>query len=241
MDRGIYIAVAGAVNQERLVETIANNLAGLGVPGFKRDIPVFSTYNPQRALGFPLRAVVFPDRGVSAVDLSQGVLERTGNPLDLAISGEGFFVIRTPEGRRYTRMGNFVIARDGTLQTQEGYPVEGVNGVIRLTGGSPSISGDGTVSVDGEEVGRIKIVTFDDPMALKKVGKGLFALSRQGVRERPATGAGVMAGYLERSNVDPVKEMVSMIAAMRAYETHLKLIQGFSDIADRTIRATERR
>lgn len=241
MDRGIYIAVAGAINQERVVETITNNLAGAGVSGFKRDIAIFSIYTPKLPVGtFPVKERVFPDRGTSVIDLSQGPLERTGNPLDLAISGEGFFVVQTPEGRRYTRMGNFILGRDGTLQTQDGYPVEGEGGVIRLTQGSISVAGDGTVSVDDEEIGRIRVVTFDDPSVLRKVGKGLFAPSRQGINERPAEEATVMEGYLERSNVNPVKEMVSMIAALRAYEAHLKLIQGFSDVTERTIRAAER-
>ncbi len=236
MDRGVYVAVAGAVNQERVVETIAHNLAGLGVSGFKRDISIFKVY--MDGLLSPIRGLTFPDRGRTAVDLSQGLLERTGNPLDIAIEGEGFFVVQTPGGKRYTRMGNFTRGSDGTLQTLDGYPVEGEGGVIRLTQGSVAVAPDGTVSVDGEEVGRIKIVTFDDPLSLRKVGRGLFALSA-GV-ERPSERATLMQGYLERSNVNPVEEMVSMIAAMRAYETNLKLIQGFSDLADRVIRAAER-
>jgi len=244
MDRGIYVTAAGALGQDKGMGIIANNLAGGSVMGFKKDIPVFSIYNIP--LTYPLSPIsggekVFVNISGMVTDFSQGILKATGNPLDVAISGDGFFVVQTPEGRRYTRKGDFIIDNTGLLKTKDGYQVEGEGDVITLTPGEVSIEQDGTISVNGNVVGRLRLVTFPKPYPLEKVGGGLFRVSGGDVAELPAEGASIMQRHLEMSNVNTIQEMVSMINGLREYESQLKVIQGFDDITDKAIRLANNR
>ncbi|MBI5682869.1 MAG: flagellar hook basal-body protein [Deltaproteobacteria bacterium] len=159
MNRGIYVAAVGAINAARSSDVIANNLAGSSVVGFKKDTPIFSIYqadsNPalyRAASMTPERVFVNISSGNIYTDFEQGLISKTGNPLDFAISGNGFFVIATPDGERYAKRGDFVIDKDGRLKTKDGNNVLGENGVITLTQGGVSVAEDGTISVGGNRI-----------------------------------------------------------------------------------------
>ena len=163
-------------------------------------------------------------------DFSEGSIKETGNSLDLAINGEGFFVVNTPDGPRYTRSGNFSLNGANMLSTQDGYPVMGENGPVIIEGGTVTIDPDGRVIVDGEEVNRLRIVDFPKPYNLKKIGNNLFEADGA----IPATNYSISQGFLEMSNVDQIKEMVSMIEILRGYESYRKVINAIDETASRT-------
>ncbi|MBI5327345.1 MAG: flagellar basal-body rod protein FlgF [Deltaproteobacteria bacterium] len=241
MDRGIYVAASGAISHSKTLDIISNNLAAGNIIGFKKESPVFNmqeilaNHTASAADSKPLERVFVNIKGVFE-DFSQGILKSTGSPLDAAISGDGFFVVQTPEGERYTRMGSFTMDKDGKLKTKSGFDVEGENGVITLTQGRVSIAQDGSISVDGAPIDKLKVVVFPKPYPLQKVGEGLFKAAGPGMNPKPAEGVSVFQGNLEMSNVNTVQEMVSMLNALRAYESQMKAVKGFDDITDSAIK-----
>ncbi len=191
----------------KIVETIANNLANAGTTGFKRDFGrILESEN-----GF--------DVGTS-VDLSPGDFVATRNNLDVAIQGSGFFAVQTPQGVRYTRAGNFAVSAEGDLVTKDGMPVLSTSDTpIRIGDGTVAIEDSGAVTVDGNEVGTLKLVNFKKIEGLEK--EGLHRLAWKGspqdiedVREPK-----VKSGHLEHSNVSSVNEMVHLMAAYRDFES----------------------
>ncbi len=161
-------------------------------------------------------------------DFSNGNLLKTGNPLDLAINGEGFFVL---EDNRYTRNGNFKISNDGYLVTQDGMKVLGSGGPVLVQGKKIDISALGEVFVDDISVGEIKIVDFSDKGNLRKLNGGLFAAAEPGEEKK----SHISQGYLETSNVEVVKEMVQMLTFLREFEAYQKMIQAFDEASGKTI------
>jgi flagellar basal-body rod protein FlgG len=159
-------------------------------------------------------------------DYSPGTLDQTGNAFDIAIEGNGFFVTESPTGemRFYTRNGNFSRDNDGFLVTSEGNRVLGEGGPIDVGDGQASISGDGTVTVNNDVVGKLQIVEFPDVKSLAKAGDSGFIASDK-TPPSPATKAAIRQGYLERSNINIIKEMVDMIMTLRNFETGSKSIQ----------------
>ncbi|GJL78849.1 MAG: flagellar basal-body rod protein FlgF [Nitrospinaceae bacterium] len=257
MHEGIYIAASGAFKQERKLDVIANNLANLGNSGFKRDglafremIPPFNS-NAQLTAGLNPAQGSFPsDIRVSYVgvndlytDTSNGTLRPTGNALDVGLDGDGFFVVDTPQGQRYTRNGNFKLSPDGSLVTQEGHQVIGNDNLpikIDLTaGGRISIDASGGISLgDGLQnipVGNFKLVNFEDPTKLKKQGDGLLKLEGAGAGEKPPGNLRVQQGFLEASNVNAIEEMTNMIVTLRAFEAYQKVIQSIDQADDQAV------
>lgn len=227
MIRGIYTALSALNVFEIKQSVIANNIANIDTPGFKKDtfsvesqdeaelFRFASEENPAFVGTLPLS--VQPQVDFST-DFSQGRLEATGNPFDLAIEGEGFFVVQTEEGMAYTRAGNFARGADGRLVTLQGYPVQGEAGDIVLPErGEVVVDEEGNVRVGGELVGRLRVVRFPDPQLLEKRGENLFQ-APEGVLPEEATGYTIHQGFLEKSNLDIVEAMVRMIEALRGYE-----------------------
>ena len=241
MDRGIYLAAAGNMSYERVIEITVNNLSNSNVTGFKREFPAFNLdgYYPgssKNTLDTGSSEAVFdPNRSVYT-DFSQGELKKTGNPLDVAISGEGFFVVDSKDGKMYTRKGDFLVDKQGRLTTKSGYAIEGDGGPVTITNGDISIAEDGTISVNGNSVGRLKVVNFEKPYLLEKWGDGLFSPSNAGMKPVPVKDPSIVQGYREMSNVSAVHEMVNMINALRMYESNMKVIKGFDDITESVIR-----
>jgi len=169
------------------------------------------------------------------MDSAPGVVTRTGRSLDLAIEGSGFFVVRTPRGVRYTRQGDFRIDEKGRLATMAGFPVLGDGGVIRLTRSDVSVDSTGAVSEGGSPVGKLRLVSFSDTTGLSYEG-GVY---RAGGRSRALPvkdgAVTVLQGFLEGSNVSPVREMASMMDNLRAYETQVKMVQAIDEMSKKAI------
>ena len=237
---------AGRLLERRLAVT-TNNLANVDTPGFKRDGVTFHEYL-MRKIG-PRYLRIFKEIR-EYTDFSQGEVEPTGNPLDVAIVGEGFFKVLTPEGVAYTRAGNFVLDREHRLVTPQGYPVlangapvildPGLarGGLITLPEERIQIHDDGTISVDGTTVARLDIVTFDDPGKLRKVGRNLFRA--EGARERPAENFQLRQGYLEKSNVNPLTEVVHLIEIHREFEAVQKALRSSDEATGRLLETAGR-
>lgn len=239
MDRGVYVAAGGAINQVRGLELNTANLSGGNVVGFKKGLPVFSIHpaSYQKTFlmnGLPERAFSYIKEAVT--DFSEGLLKTTGNALDVAISGEGFFVVETPIGERYTRKGDFIIGSDGKLKTKDGFNVLGENGVITLTGSNVSIASDGSITANGTRIDKLKVVEFANLSQLKREGNGLFAGAYQNIRTINENDVSILQGNLEMSNINAIREMISMINGLRAYESQMKAVKGFDDITDSAIK-----
>lgn len=199
----------------------ANNLANANTVGYRRD-RAFSEVLRERidAEGAPQS-----DRQtVSWADLTPGALEPTGNPLDVALEGDGFFVVAGDDGvERFTRAGRFLMDANGGLRTAQGLAVQGVDGPLQLPPGGPiTISPEGIIEVAGQQAGQFKTVTFEDPTALRRFDETAFAATEPPFALNTAI---VRQGFVEGSNVDPIREMTDMIAHVRLYEAQQKTIQ----------------
>lgn len=245
MQESSYSATFGALTQQYRLDTIANNLANVNTTGFKADRLAFQDtfrryahdlVNPNQTLDQQVpwpRSILLaqPRIGERVVDLSQGSLKATGNPLDLAISGEGFFRIQTPAGELLTRKGVYHLSAEGYVVDDHGNQLLGDGGPLQVPdGGKLFVQGDGTVTVDGEVIDRIVPVTVEDPRVLEKAGNSLFQIKKDAqVQPMPAEGATIEQGFLETANVEVVTEMVNMIEATRAFEAYQKMITGTFD------------
>ena len=155
--------------------------------------------------------------GAPRTDFSQGSLEQTGNPLDLALEGPGFFAVQAPTGVQYTRNGSFHLSSTGQLVTQEGYSVLGSDGAITMPQGTAEISTSGVISSDGAVAGQIKLVQFDSSVPLTSLGQGYFS-APQAAATDAGTDLGVRQGALENSNINPVASAVGLIEIQRNAE-----------------------
>ena len=236
MIQGIYSATAGMNNQQIMLDVITNNLANVSTSGYKRDEVSFSGMlnslpTPEAYINSPIDKVNLETVSASfATDFSQAGARRTDNPLDLALDGDGFFVIQYANGVRYTRSGNFSLDNSGQLVTADGYPVLGINGAVQLTNARSErmeIDSAGQIIVDGLPVAQLRLADFQDTSILTKAGYNTFVSNNAGA-ETPAS-VDVKQGYLELSNVDPVYEMARMMEAMRVYESYQKTIQSLND------------
>jgi flagellar basal-body rod protein FlgG len=243
MIRGLYKAAQGMLYEQLRLDIIANNLANANSIGYKEDKVGFnlalpSDYVPpprvtlaskplQNACEMPLAVLV-----KYHTDLSEGNIRETGNPLDFAIRGSGFFAVQTPNGVRYTRNGRFTLNSNGEIVTRGGYKVLGQNGPITLPQGSQiRVDTDGTIQIDGQVIDRFLIVDFPPTSGLSKEGGGLFVASPN-IQPLPPN-VQVLQGYVEDSNVDIIKEMVRMIEALRNYESYQKTIQAVDSTVQR--------
>lgn len=268
MQESAFSGLFGALTAEHRMDFIANNLANAGTAGYKQDGLAFKDTMIQFAhdqIMEPLATVrskpLFPEPqiaarpriAVSETDFSQGGLQFTGNPLDFAISGNGFFQVQSPYGNYLTRNGSFCQTADGQLVTKQGWPVLGQGGApIAIPEGTRSIhvASDGRVFADEAEVGTLQLMTVDNLQALKKVGGNLFRLEEGSQAElvdafvyAAGLGAGdngappipiINQGFTEAANVNVVTEMVKMIEVQRQFEAYQKLIQT-SDTLDREV------
>ncbi len=221
MEHSLTIALARPSVLDRQMAVIATNLANLETAGFKAENMIFTEHLERTAEGEVLSLV--HDVGFVR-DLSEGPMVGTQSPLDLAIHGQGYFVVDTPDGERYTRHGVFQLDAAGQVVTTEGNPVLNSGGAsitVPLDTSSITITRDGTISADAQEIGRIKLVGFENPQALSKVGSGLY----EAVDQTPTTDpdSEVLQGMVENSNVKGVVEMTRMVDTVRSYQAAAKL------------------
>ncbi len=239
MQNTVVVGLSRQVGLAREMDVVANNIANMNTTGYKADGSLFEEFLSSAARSGESggRVSLVRDRGVWH-DMSQGPIERTGNPLDVAVDGKGFLVVQTPNGERYTRNGALQIGATGQLVTSDGYPVLGDSGPITLQANDRQvqISRDGTISVrEGTSNvdsarGKLKLVTFDNMQQLQKEGGSTFNPA-DGVQPQPAAkGAGIIQGALEKSNVRGVVEMSRMIEITRSYTQIGSLLQQQSDL-----------
>jgi flagellar basal-body rod protein FlgF len=221
MENSLTIALARQSVLERQMDVIATNLANVTTAGFKSENMIFTEIVEKTGEGEFLSIV----HDVSFVrDLAEGPFLDTRNPLDLAIHGDGYFVIQTPDGTRYTRHGVFQLSDAGAIVTTEGHPVLNSGGApitVPPDASNIVITRDGTVSADAQEIGQLKLARFEDQRALTKVGSGLYDAEEQ----TPLTDldSEIIEGMVENSNVNGVVEMTRMIDTVRAYQAAAKL------------------
>lgn len=259
--KGIFTAVSGAMAQSARMDTIANNIANVNTPAFKKDGQLFkeylTSYEKQmdviEAPRDPASIESFynmnggdksyVDNVGTFTDFAQGSLKLTGNPLDVALEGKGFFEVLSPQGVRYTRNGTFHIDADGRVVTKDGYPVL-TNGtqapqdrVVRVTGeGQMLVGRNGEITKNDQNLGTLSVVNVKNPDAFQKVGSSLYKL-RDNIAQQtaPATDFSVHQGSVEMSNVNIIQEMTDMIGATRTFESTQKAIQAYDQMNDKLI------
>jgi len=261
MWRGLYTAAAGMITETKRTDTIANNLANVNTTGFKRDEAVSGEFAPMlirrindtkadssdvttfKQFHLGLQAPVVGTLGLGsyideiATDHAQGNMETTGNPLDLAIAGDGYFAIQTNQGVRYTRDGNFYKSATGQLQNVRGQAVLGTNGqpiVIPANATRVNFGAKGQVYADNQLIGQLQFVSFGpDRRAVLKQGDNLY-YPQAGAQPVPAGGE-IQQGMLERSNSNVVSEMVELINNYRIYEAGSKAVQTQDSMLDKSV------
>lgn len=234
MENALLVGLSRQMALRRELDVIANNMANVSTTGFKARSARFSEYvmpvakddnflRPDRRLSYVI------DQG-TPIDPSNGPIERTGNPLDAAVKGEGFFVVQTAGGERYTRSGAFDINSRGELVTQQGHRVAGENGPIVMAPGETGIrmSADGTVSTDQGQRGKLRLVKFANPQSIRSEGDNLFSATAPAQPVGP-TGQ-IEPGALERSNVKPIIEMSRLLDVQRTYTTIAGLMSKVDEL-----------
>jgi flagellar basal-body rod protein FlgF len=232
MENAQLVGLSRQVALRRELDVIANNLANINTAGFKRESVLFETYlmpiaEDSHGVRRDRHLEYVHDRATLR-DVAPGAFEQSGDPLDLAIQGDGWFTVRTPEGERYTRAGAFQVSAAGELVTSDGHPVLGLGGAVQIPAdGDVAIAPDGTVSVGGQDVDRLRLVAFDGPGQLTAEGSALF---RAEAAPKPAEGARVSQGMIERSNVRGVAEMTRLIEVTRAYTSLSRVLDRADEL-----------
>lgn len=236
MDSGYYAAFSGLLARSQALDIAAGNLANAGTAGYRAERDYFrSAIVGPEALASQLNTTVndFGVLGGSRLDLGEGALTPTGNPLDLAIEGDGFFAVRTKQGVRYTRDGQFERAQDGTLTTQAGEPVlDARKQPIRVPAGEMVIGSDGAVSVNGALAGKIALFGFAAGAALSAEGANRYAAAA-GAQPAAASGT-IRQGAIESSNQDVIGGSLQLVLMQRQAEMMQKAVSIFSNDFDRT-------
>ncbi len=235
MSSGYYAACTGMMARTQALDTIANNLANGSTPGFKAIHNVFSsvlaTTGEDPLSGLNIDANDYGVLSGTRLDSSQGALEHTGNDLDVAMEGPGYFAVQTAAGPVYTRGGNFKVSPQMQLVTAAGDPVLGDNGPITVAGGKVSISEDGTITANGAISGRLKLVEFPSSAQVQGTG-GTYYTAPAGAATAAKTSK-VRQGMLESSNVNPVSSVVELITAQRELEAMRRVLTMFSSEMDK--------
>jgi flagellar basal-body rod protein FlgF len=227
MDSLAIAAASGLRSRMQSLDMLANNLANTGTSGYKGDQEFYSLFASDEASGANGEPVAtLPVIQRQWTDFSQGTLQVTGSPLDVALSGKGFFVVNGPNGPLYTRNGSLQVLPSGELAVAGRYPLQGqAGGTIHVASGKPiGISADGTVEQDGSAIGQIKVVNLPSTDSLQKVADACFQNSDPQNLPVDATGAEVQQGKLEESNVPITGAAMRLVGVMRQFEMLQKAI-----------------
>jgi flagellar basal-body rod protein FlgF len=244
MDSPGYIILSRLSAQMRATQVTANNLANADTPGFRASRPIFAEHVAQqgrvegpragRSVGYSWDRATWRDEAA-------GPITRTGNPLDVAISGEGWFSVETARGERFTRAGRFGLAPDGRLVDQQGHPVLNTNGqpiAFAPNDTRIEILGDGTIRSENGVIGRLRVVRFEDDQALRAEGDRLFDPDGQAPEDVPRPQ--VLQGAVEGSNVQSVVELTRMMAELREFQLATQFVERETErqqaVIDRLLR-----
>jgi flagellar basal-body rod protein FlgF len=232
MNASIYKAVSGAIAEMRRLDIAAQDLANVSTTGYKGQRITFA----EVLTGLPAgseRAGGLVATGDQKTNFLPGEMQTTGNPFHLAINGQGLFAIQTSRGERYTRNGNFTLTADGTIVTSTGEPVLGEGGPLQVSGSRIEVAADGTVSSDGSELGKLRIVRLLNPRLAIKEGANHFSTPPGNIEV--VADPTVQQGALEQSNVSAVDGMVSLIVLHRQFESYQRAMGLIDSITQKAI------
>ncbi len=249
MVRGLYTAAVGMMTQMNRMDVISNNIANVNTTGFKRDQTAVRSFSEELGKRLNDSSDIPYSRKVGNLsmgsfvddiytDFSNGSFRNTGGPLDLAISGSGFFSIQTTnadgdQSEKYTRDGAFTMLEDGTLTTLNGDSVMGQNGVITIPEGIISINENGDIYSNDQYIDTLKMTDFTDLHTLRAYGDNMYTTTDES--QTQAFAGKINAGFLENSNANSVKEMVEMINTERTYDANSRMITVIDSIMQRTV------
>jgi len=248
----IYTLLSAMKGQQRQMDAVSNNLANVNTTGFKGDRVLFREYYNEMAgqdleseeekfahdefispLSRGGTSFVMPDH--VSPSMANGSFKATERPFDLALRSEGFFVVETPYGTRYTRNGQFMRDPKGFLTTNSGDKVQGLKGDITVNGKDFAVGEDGNITIDGRVVDKLKIMGFPEENRLTKMGNSYWAPSSSEQKPTKPEFINIEQRTLESSNVDTVQEMVNMISLNRSYEASQKLMRSLDDLDEQII------
>ncbi len=224
MQSSLYVALSGQVALERRLDTIAQNLANMNTGGYRAEEVSFSTIYADTGG----TQTAFAASGKDYISRATGAMTSTGNPLDIAVRGDGWFALRTPAGIAYTRDGRLHMDSGGALLSVNNYPILDAGGAAILldpSAGPPSIAQDGMISQNGRQIGAIGLYKLDPSAKLSRYDNSAVLSDRPATPVLDFTDNGVVQGVSEGSNVNPVLEMTRMIAVTRAFESASNAIQ----------------
>lgn len=249
MVRGLYTAAMGMNVQAKRLDIISNDLANTDTTGYKKDVAVVSSFKEEYLKRLNDTQHFTPNNGTVGkivfgakvdevyTDFTQGSVISTGLETDMALQGEGFFTVQTPEGTAYTRDGNFSISQSGDLVTKEGYAVMGQAGAVNLgtdyftSGEKITVQGNGSIYAGSKYIDTLNLVNFEDTASLSKMGDNLYLATGQ-VSEFNGS---VLQAFLEKANVNTVEAMVDLITVARAYEANQKMVQTQDSILGKAV------
>src|SRR5690349_13372625 len=239
MNAAMYKAVSGSVAQMRRLDVATQSLANLKTPSFKGQRIAFSEILSSEAAAERSGGLVAIAE--QRTDFTQGEMQHTGNDFDLALDGQGFFVLGGRSGPRYTREGTFTLAADGTMVNAAGEPVLGEGGPvtehgrpIRISGHKVEVTPEGVVRTEEGEMGRLRVVRFADSRVLSKEARGVYR-APENLKPESSTEYRVLQGSVEQSNVNPIDAMVTMITLHRQFDAYSKVIQMMDGATARMI------
>lgn len=240
MDNTLYIGLSKQAALQRQMDVVANNLANMNTTAFKRESVLFQQYVQDGAAtaGTAKDDIAFVfDYGV-ARNFAPGAYIQTGNSLDVALTGKGFLMVEADDGdTMYTRNGHMSITEDGTLVTSSGHPIlDDAGNAITITAADRrlTIAKDGTISGNQGVIAKLGVVEFaqEDEQSIRKTGESLFSST---AAPQPAVDAQVLQGMVEGSNVEPIKEMTTMMQISRAYQQTARMLEQYQDIQNQSI------
>lgn len=265
--KGIYTALSGALAQTQKLDTIANNIANVNTTAFKRDQQIFKEFltaneKPPEVLQVPVVPASiesfydlqggdksYVDVIGTTTDFSQGPIKPTGNPLDVALDGDGFFEVLRPDGIVYTRSGSLSVDGQGRLVNKEGFPIlrqaepgtDPLERIITSQGGKLDISPNGDVSENAEAIAILSVVDIPDKSALRKMGSGMYTFNPLNPPETiPKDTVQLHTAALEGSNINIISEMTDMIGTTRTFESLQKAISAYDSMTEKLVNVVGR-
>jgi flagellar basal body rod protein FlgG len=244
MDNLTIAAASGLRSRMASLDLLANNLANSATNGFKRDQEFYGLYSSADSNdpvnGGPSSTLPTIER--QWTDFSPGIVQTTGNPLDVSLSGDGFLAVNGPNGTLYTRAGNLRVLPSGALATSDGYALRSSSGgTIQVTAGKPiDISSDGAVQQDGQSIGQMQIVNFKSTDSLAKMGSTCFQNTDPKNPAIASTATTVQQGKIEGSNVPVAEAAMGLVSVMRQFEMLQKAVGVSNDMDTKTIQEVAR-
>ena len=240
MDNTKYVALSRQMGLWKQMDIVSNNMANMNTSGFKQDEAIFTSYlvETKKAEGFGKVPVIFTQDFGIFKDFQEGAFQETGNQLDVAIQGDGFFALETTQGERYTRKGQFSLDYEGKIVTKEGDVLLSENSEpFFIAPGEKEIyiSESGEVSTENGVIGRLKVVAFADNQKLKKIGNTMFENVNDNTMEVGVADVRIKQRMIEKSNVEPIVEMSKMIKLQRSYEYVQQMIDEEHERLSNTI------